>query len=226
MQKQYLGIGVLVLAVIVAGWYFVGSKEPAEPVVTPTPATTPTTTPTTTSATTTVSNTTQNTHVIDLIEADIASDKERTLEITGWKKLSDEPHLNFSEQYGLEIWIPEGLFTNGSYDSGRGSSIPLYRWPDNLEKTGENLDLLRPYLLDLIVGRIEYKNNFSGTSSVNPNYVLDDHPVEINDSHSIKFNQPQKLESEVVVEISITIQKEYTNSSDIFNEILERLVIK
>jgi hypothetical protein len=40
MQKQHVGIGVLVLVVIVAGWYFVGSKEPkAAPVVTPAPVT-------------------------------------------------------------------------------------------------------------------------------------------------------------------------------------------
>jgi hypothetical protein len=38
MQKQYVGVGVLVLVVVVAGWYFVGSKEPkAAPVVTPAP---------------------------------------------------------------------------------------------------------------------------------------------------------------------------------------------
>jgi hypothetical protein len=40
MKKQYVGIGVLVLVVIVTGWYFVGSKEPkAAPVVTPAPVT-------------------------------------------------------------------------------------------------------------------------------------------------------------------------------------------
>jgi hypothetical protein len=44
MKKQYVGMGVLVLVVIAAGWYFVGSKEPkAAPVVTPAPATPATT---------------------------------------------------------------------------------------------------------------------------------------------------------------------------------------
>jgi hypothetical protein len=38
MQKQYVGIGVLVLVVIAAGWYFVSLNEPkAAPVVTPAP---------------------------------------------------------------------------------------------------------------------------------------------------------------------------------------------
>jgi hypothetical protein len=41
MKKQYVGMGVLVLVMIAAGWYFVGSKEPkAAPVVTPAPVTT------------------------------------------------------------------------------------------------------------------------------------------------------------------------------------------
>jgi hypothetical protein len=45
MQKQYVGMGVLVLVVVVAGWYFVSLNEPkAAPVVTPAPATPATTT--------------------------------------------------------------------------------------------------------------------------------------------------------------------------------------
>jgi hypothetical protein len=38
MKKQYVGMGVLVLVVIAAGWYFVSLNEPkAAPVVTPAP---------------------------------------------------------------------------------------------------------------------------------------------------------------------------------------------
>jgi hypothetical protein len=52
MQKQYVGIGVLVLVVIAAGWYFVSLNEPkAAPVVTPVPVTPATTTDVATSTT-------------------------------------------------------------------------------------------------------------------------------------------------------------------------------
>jgi hypothetical protein len=41
MKKQYVGMGVLVLVMIAAGWYFVSLNEPkAAPVVTPAPVTT------------------------------------------------------------------------------------------------------------------------------------------------------------------------------------------
>jgi hypothetical protein len=51
MQKQYVGVGVLVLVVVAAGWYFLGSKEPkAAPVVTPAPGTPATTTDVATSS--------------------------------------------------------------------------------------------------------------------------------------------------------------------------------
>jgi len=166
-----------------------------------------------------------DTEIIKLIEADIASTEPRTLEISGWKKLSDQPNLDFIGD-SIEIWFPEEWFTNISYDSGHGSAVPVYRWPDFLEKTDKNFDLLRPYLLDLIVGRIDFKNNFSGSSSIVPNTNIGGYPVELNIGSSIRFNEPQKYKSGVSVEISIILYyDEYTNSQEIFNEIVNRIEI-
>jgi hypothetical protein len=100
MKKQYVGMGVLVLVVIAAGWYFVGSQEPAVvPVVTPAPATTtPTTTPATTTdvATTTEIATSTNTTPTTLneIELDLSKlqgkDRLYTEEEGKYENLSEE----------------------------------------------------------------------------------------------------------------------------------------
>jgi hypothetical protein len=91
MKKQYVGMGVLVLVVIAAGWYFVGSKEPkAAPVVTPEPATTTPATTTTEVATGTTSAPTTS----DKIELDLTKlqgkDRLYTEEEGKYENLSEE----------------------------------------------------------------------------------------------------------------------------------------
>jgi hypothetical protein len=91
MKKQYVGIGVLVLVVIAAGWYFVSLNEPkAAPVVTPEPATTTPATTTTEVATGTTSTPTTS----DKIELDLTKlqgkDRLYTEEEGKYENLSEE----------------------------------------------------------------------------------------------------------------------------------------
>jgi hypothetical protein len=94
MKKQYVGMGVLVLVVIAAGWYFVGSKEPkAAPVVTPAPGTPATTTDVaTTTEIATSTNTTPTT--LNEIELDLTKlqgkDRLYTEEEGKYENLSEE----------------------------------------------------------------------------------------------------------------------------------------
>jgi hypothetical protein len=91
MNKTYLGIGVLVVMVVAAGWYFVSLNEPkAAPVVTPEPATTTPATTTTEVATGTTSAPTTS----DKIELDLTKlqgkDRLYTEEEGKYENLSEE----------------------------------------------------------------------------------------------------------------------------------------
>jgi hypothetical protein len=77
MNKTYLGVGILILATI-AGLCFVLVDEQVIEPVPEEPVEIATSTPT-------VATTTEDAEIIAMIEADIASNEERTLEITGWK---------------------------------------------------------------------------------------------------------------------------------------------
>jgi hypothetical protein len=91
MKKQYVGIGVLVLVVIAAGWYFVSLNEPkAAPVVTPEPATTtPATTTTEVTTGTTSTPTTSDKIELDLTKLQ-GKDRLYTEEEGKYENLSEE----------------------------------------------------------------------------------------------------------------------------------------
>jgi hypothetical protein len=89
MKKQYVGIGVLVLVMIAAGWYFVSLNEPkAVPVVTPAPVT-PTTTTTEVATGTTSAPTTPEEIGLDLSKLQ-GKDRLYTEEEGKYENLSEE----------------------------------------------------------------------------------------------------------------------------------------
>jgi hypothetical protein len=93
MKKQYVGMGVLVLVVIAAGWYFVSLNEPkAAPVVTPAPATTtPATTTEVATGTTSAPTTPEE---IDLISRSSRAKTVSTTEEEGkYENLSEEERM-------------------------------------------------------------------------------------------------------------------------------------
>jgi purine-nucleoside phosphorylase len=99
MQKQYVGMGVLVLVVIAAGWYFVSLNEPkAAPVVTPAPATTTSTTTTEVATGTTSAPTTPDEIELDLTKLQ-GKDRLYTEEEGKYENLSEEERKMVSMEY-------------------------------------------------------------------------------------------------------------------------------
>jgi hypothetical protein len=147
MNKTYLGVGILILATI-AGLCFVLVDEQVIEPVPEEPVEIATSTPT-------VATTTEDAEIIALIEADIASNEERTLEITGWRKMNDDQYLQ-QNNYEIEVWYPDNWFTDGSYDGGRGSQVPLFRKPKGVVDITTNRDLIREHKFDLSIGDIEF----------------------------------------------------------------------
>jgi hypothetical protein len=90
MKKQYVGMGVLVLVVVVAGWYFVSLNEPkAVPVVTPAPVTTTPATTTEVATGTTSAPTTPEEIGLDLSKLQ-GKDRLYTEEEGKYENLSEE----------------------------------------------------------------------------------------------------------------------------------------
>jgi hypothetical protein len=122
MQKQYVGVGVLVLVVVVAGWYFVGSKEPkAAPVVTPAPGTPATTTDVGTSSAE-ESRATQVTNAENVLPPTTDADTptrtdaeiERNIAELGYTM--DEVKVYRDEKFGFEFMIPaQTTYNEGGY---------------------------------------------------------------------------------------------------------------
>jgi len=192
-----------------------------------------------------------------LLEADKALSAKRTLEITGWKKLGDQNRLEFTGK-GIEIWFPEEWFSYNSYDSGRGSVLNLYRWPDGMERTEEDKELLRQYFThldqsftDLEVISISFSNLGSRILPLNTDFLKestsyiyyedDISEITVSGFKAKKLSQVfLKPDNTLIVQYALILEdlpkgfpyvdiiitnNKYTNAEEIFNEIVERIVI-
>jgi len=159
-MKMKTPVFIFGIVIIIVALFLLWSTEENNVAKVPTPSV----------ATTTEEIAIDNTEIIKLIEADIASTEPRTLEISGWKKLSDNQYLNepyFSPTQDVEIWLPEEWFTYVSYDSGHGSGVPVFRWPQEIEYTQDNKNILWKYAFKLDVAQIGFWTQGSRVLSYN-----------------------------------------------------------
>lgn len=248
MKRVYFGVGAVVTVLAVTFCvYLVGSKFETKSAVSKT-----------TAITTVFENepnekdvpTQDNTEIINLIEADIASTTPRTLEITAWQKLSNQRRFEFLDE-SIEIWFPEEWFTYYSVGSGAGSSMSLYRWPEDVERIEENKGyLLTPYLQDLAVVNIWFLNYGSRVASLTENYLQQYTPyisfkdtiseITVSGLKAKKYKRVlSKPDNTSVTEYSLVIENipygfstmdisisddVYTNAEEILDKIAERIV--
>jgi hypothetical protein len=204
-------------------------------------------------------STTKQTDISALIEADVASAEPRTLEITGWKKLPNDSYLNESyididlTKLSVGIWIPSEWFIALSYNSGGGSSMPVYHLQRDIEYTQNDRDLFWKYAPELSVARIGLWNQGSRVLSLNQESLKERESVEyasfedevtivnisgVNAKKVIRtFMKEDGTRSKmysIVFEdmptsfrfIDISVYDKYTNTEEIFNEIVNRIEIK
>jgi hypothetical protein len=156
------------------------------------------------------------------------------------EKLSDEPGMDFIKD-SIEVWIPEDWFVNYSIGNEGKADVVLYRWPEKVPYTIHNTEIVRQRYLGVANRELSVASLYLSNSLPNELNVTEAHDIRIHNysatemRHEFTDEDGQVREGYSIViknlpkgykYAEIVMDNIYTNSEEIFHEIIDKVEIK